>query len=546
LGEAANDVVAPHIGEQVNLLSGQEEQFVFVLENGIVIGKVRHVVGGRGVAEERSHGRRKHTFPGLVEVVVHPEDQNSSVARIGREREVVGRLDREFSGSEDNTPGGLGLFKTVEDNIELLFGEDLRVLAVAKIVFWDVAEQARDLAVDALVTARYNAGWFLAYRSLGLLSGVAPEVPSGSAHIEAIDSYLEDVFSAEIWMPGLAIIFFWAYILEPWKNLRSLEYWPYGYAYVLAIGLVYWAMAVIMSQFLLCWKRFQRFLQWLETQSFRNAFSQLGPQLSRMALVYKLDGGPLSFSKRGLDCLEEIESLEAEEGRLVIHGNEGEAAAPARTRQPAAIKAENISRLIGALETMISQRGQIDGPRYIYRYARLQNGLDEKAGEFFDELKGKVWANGSVESAQQERSQAEDPDRILFLKQRFIVVRYLIYIRYVIRHLRNLLWFLVVSFILSVVSLESYVFQGRRAIDITCILTFVALGIGIVIVLSAWDKDATLSRIMETKPNEIGRDFYVQLVRYGALPLFTLLASQFPSISRFLLSWLQPALEGLK
>jgi hypothetical protein len=37
----------------------------------------------------------------------------------------------------------------------------------------------------------------------------------------------------------------------------------------------------------------------------------------------------------------------------------------------------------------------------------------------------------------------------------------------------------------------------------------------------------------------------VRLVSYGALPLLTVLASQFPAIGRFLFSWVQPAIEAL-
>jgi hypothetical protein len=59
------------------------------------------------------------------------------------------------------------------------------------------------------------------------------------------------------------------------------------------------------------------------------------------------------------------------------------------------------------------------------------------------------------------------------------------------------------------------------------------------------ERDPIISRIAGSKPGELGAAFYLKLARYGALPVLGLLASQFPSISSLLLSWIEPALEAL-
>jgi hypothetical protein len=38
----------------------------------------------------------------------------------------------------------------------------------------------------------------------------------------------------------------------------------------------------------------------------------------------------------------------------------------------------------------------------------------------------------------------------------------------------------------------------------------------------------------------------MRVITYGALPVLTVLGTQFPSIGRFLTSWAEPALESLK
>jgi hypothetical protein len=77
-------------------------------------------------------------------------------------------------------------------------------------------------------------------------------------------------------------------------------------------------------------------------------------------------------------------------------------------------------------------------------------------------------------------------------------------------------------------------------------IALLALGTGITVVFAGMDRDAILSRITATKPDEVGVTFYMRVARFGALPLLTLMASQFPALNHILFSWLQPALEALK
>jgi hypothetical protein len=59
-------------------------------------------------------------------------------------------------------------------------------------------------------------------------------------------------------------------------------------------------------------------------------------------------------------------------------------------------------------------------------------------------------------------------------------------------------------------------------------------------------KDATLSRITDTKPGELGLDFWLRLMAFVSVPLFSLLATAFPAVGGFLFSWLQPATQAFK
>ena len=72
------------------------------------------------------------------------------------------------------------------------------------------------------------------------------------------------------------------------------------------------------------------------------------------------------------------------------------------------------------------------------------------------------------------------------------------------------------------------------------------LGIPVVIMLGQMSRDSVLSRITDTTPGKLDGDFYIKLFSAGALPVISLVASQFPAVSHVLLSWVEPTLQGIK
>ena len=112
--------------------------------------------------------------------------------------------------------------------------------------------------------------------------------------------------------------------------------------------------------------------------------------------------------------------------------------------------------------------------------------------------------------------------------------------------MRGLLAFITYGFILLVVALTVYPFEGQRHIEAAIVCIFLVAGATVGFVFAQMDRDPLLSRLSETKPNHLGLNFVYRMLSYGALPLLTLLASLVPDIGNFLQSWLQPALQSLK
>jgi hypothetical protein len=124
-----------------------------------------------------------------------------------------------------------------------------------------------------------------------------------------------------------------------------------------------------------------------------------------------------------------------------------------------------------------------------------------------------------------------------------------IYVNYILRMLLRMKTLVIAiggMYVFALLSFASYPFEPKSFFH-TLMILLLALIVGIVgLVLAQMHRDATLSRITDTKPGELGLDFWFRLVAFVAVPLFSLLASQFPEIGNFLFSWMQPALQAFK
>jgi hypothetical protein len=74
----------------------------------------------------------------------------------------------------------------------------------------------------------------------------------------------------------------------------------------------------------------------------------------------------------------------------------------------------------------------------------------------------------------------------------------------------------------------------------------VILGAGIIWVLAQMHRDPILSRVTETNANELGLDFYIRIITFGAVPVLTWLAYQFPDIGNVIFRFIQPGLDVVK
>ena len=139
-----------------------------------------------------------------------------------------------------------------------------------------------------------------------------------------------------------------------------------------------------------------------------------------------------------------------------------------------------------------------------------------------------------------------DPKNVADLAETFVALHYSPFLLYGMRQIQTLLWFPSIGFVLLMFSMNSYNFQAPQWIGRFLLILFAAITCILGTCMMEIERDPILSRIAGTKPGELNAPFYLKLARYGALPIIGLLASQFPSISSLLFSWMEPALEALK
>jgi hypothetical protein len=349
--------------------------------------------------------------------------------------------------------------------------------------------------------------------------------------IIGVDDAIENIQAADLWVPALGSLILWFLVLYPPESLRTFEFYPYDFLYWSILAGLYWCISLVLVQFVRCWRQLRKLLEALERHPVRRAFSRLDKEISWIPLVSTVPARSLIVSVRSFDCLR---AIHAQNLRL--------------TPDPTI---EECLKEIAVLEEEIQSRVAKRQP-FNDLYKKVQNVLDKSAKHLWKVLTSTRWEKGYSESIANElrlrqRSELlEDREKLTLLQEEFIALRFLIFIRYVLRQLRNWLGFIVAGFIISTISMNSYPFQAHRWIGLASLITFLAIGTVAASVFAEMDRDAILSRLSNTNANELGVTFFLRLARFGGLPLLTLLAAQFPSINRVLFFWVKPAFDAIK
>lgn len=130
--------------------------------------------------------------------------------------------------------------------------------------------------------------------------------------------------------------------------------------------------------------------------------------------------------------------------------------------------------------------------------------------------------------------------------EEFVLLPYMGFIQNVLGRVRTLGLSIVTLFIAVTLGVSSYPFDPLPVIGAVFLILFALVGAALIFAYAEMSRDATLSRIANTNPGELGWDFWMKMIALGAGPLLGLLTTLFPSMADFVVSFLQPGAQAIK
>lgn len=176
-------------------------------------------------------------------------------------------------------------------------------------------------------------------------------------------------------------------------------------------------------------------------------------------------------------------------------------------------------------------------------YSGIQEGHALAGGRALDYL-AKQWEEEKEEPRRHRKPEDQDASSVRACES-FVCLLYVNFLKAVLERIRTLMMAIGGMYILILLAMTSYPFQPRATIvSVLAVLLFYIVAV-VTSVFAQVHRNATFSHITNTKPGELGVDFWLKTGSFVALPLFTFFVSQFPQINRFLYAWVEPAVRAL-
>jgi hypothetical protein len=130
--------------------------------------------------------------------------------------------------------------------------------------------------------------------------------------------------------------------------------------------------------------------------------------------------------------------------------------------------------------------------------------------------------------------------------EEFVCLIYVGYLQNLLARMRTMVLSILGVFAAVAFSLAFYPYIPRPAIVLSLLCLLLVIGSVVALVYAGLARDETLSHITNTEPGALGLDFWLRLVSFIGVPAIGLIAAQFPGITDFLVSWIEPSLNAAK
>ncbi|MSR62153.1 MAG: hypothetical protein EXS08_06890 [Planctomycetes bacterium] len=170
--------------------------------------------------------------------------------------------------------------------------------------------------------------------------------------------------------------------------------------------------------------------------------------------------------------------------------------------------------------------------------------------ELLTELRSKIALAQSRHSLARPDADAAEPGFLeswLDLAHETFALELVDWIEWVLRQMRTLALFLLVSLILTTALLSCYPFHPQGVFRLAFLFLLVGTCGSLLFVIMQMNRNSVLSRITGTDPGQLtwDRTLVTNLLLFGVLPLATLASSQVPAVRDVLFAWLDPLFNAL-
>jgi len=130
--------------------------------------------------------------------------------------------------------------------------------------------------------------------------------------------------------------------------------------------------------------------------------------------------------------------------------------------------------------------------------------------------------------------------------EEFVCLPYLGFVQNLLGRMRSMVMNLLCLFVATALAISTYPFDPRQGLGAAMLALFAVLGASVLYVYAQMHRDVTLSHVTNTRPGELGADFWLKILTFGIAPLLGLLTTIFPQLTDFVFGWLQPGLKSIQ
>ena len=396
--------------------------------------------------------------------------------------------------------------------------------------------------------------WWASHISSGwvLLDGRRPRLPSGNLNHPRVAAIGEDAkttktllkalrpgFSSVAHYFALAGIGLGLLLLKGGVTpLRTIEHWKYERSQLSPFLIIAWA-GIIGTTLRLwtIWFRSHQLLLALDSLPLRRAFQRL--EGFSWKPIWKL-GGNGTWDEYRRILAREMEALDSALNTVPLLDGFRQKINRHRRQMRTWYRIATSFKHPFSLDWAVRRKAE---QRLIEHFIKFQRGVSSAAGAALNYAE-ESWSD-EKEEPKRRAGQETAADLRVRACERFVSLVYVSFLLMVLARMRTLIVAIGGMYILILLAMTLYPFEPKAYTQGFLAATLIYIVAVVGLVFAQIHRDATLSHITDTKPGELGVDFWLRMASFVALPLFSLFASQFPEIGRFFYSWLQPALQAL-